>query len=162
MIALFVGIYCGLAALTLYAVRVPGSLLRRVTVCAVFLATSLLIFLLTVSLLGNPKAISLENMKAEKANVLAARMREGVAIYLWLMLPGENEPKYYAIPWDQKLAEDLNRAMKEQKEGDGLGMKLPFERSWDQRERKFYPIPQPKMPDKPKMEEKPFARETDL
>jgi hypothetical protein len=28
-------------------------------------------------------------------------------------------------------------------------MNLPFERSWDKNEPKFYPLPQPKLPDKP-------------
>ena len=40
-------------------------------------------------------------------------------------------------------------AENERQHGSGVGMGLPFERSWDREDPKFYALPQPKLPDKP-------------
>lgn len=48
-----------------------------------------------------------------------------------------------------RLAEELEKARAEaEKNGTPLVMRLPFERSYDNRERKFYAMPQPALPDK--------------
>lgn len=99
-------------------------------------------------LLARPKPVSLEfaRMETEAAHVLSARMIEGKAIYLWLLIPGNPEPRAYSIAWDKEVAKSLQKALRESKRG--VMMALPFRKSWDTREPKFYPTPQPALPDK--------------
>lgn len=39
--------------------------------------------------------------------VLAFKLEPDVAIYLWIKVPGETEPRYISIPWNRPLAERL-------------------------------------------------------
>jgi hypothetical protein len=103
------------------------------------------------SLLSRPKPTSLEWMRAaaEEATVLGSSIREGVAIYVWLQMRDSAEPRAYTIPWNQDLAQQLQEARGEaERQGTGLQMRLPFEKSWDTREPKFYALPQPQLPPK--------------
>jgi hypothetical protein len=102
-------------------------------------------------LLSRPKPISLEwwHRNAEEATVIGQQMREGEGMFLWLQFSGDPEPRAYVLPWDQKLAEQLQMAWEEaQKNGTGVRMKLPFEPTLDGREPKFYAMPQPQLPSK--------------
>jgi hypothetical protein len=85
------------------------------------------------------------------AKVIGSYLKENDGVYLWLQLPGLAEPRYYKLPWDEKVAKALQSAIgeNERQHGGGVGMGLPFERSWDRGEPKFYALPQPKLPDKP-------------
>ena len=108
--------------------------------------------LCTVSL-GVPKPAQIEVVKAEKATIIAARLREGVAMYVLMMLPGNDEPRYYRLPWDQEMAQQLQKALEQAGEDGTVEMTNPFEPTWDRLQPKFYPKPQPKMPDKPQQGE---------
>jgi hypothetical protein len=102
-------------------------------------------------LLALPKPVALEwwQANAEEATVLAASMREDEAIYLWLQLKGVPEPRAYALPWHRELAEQLQAAQREAEESQSqVQMRLPFEDSLDEREPKFYAMPQPQLPPK--------------
>ena len=102
-------------------------------------------------LLALPKPVDLEwwRANAEEATVLAASLREDEAIYLWLQLKDVPEPRAYALPWHRDLAEQLQAAQREAEESQTqVQMRLPFEDSLDQREPKFYAMPQPQMPAK--------------
>ena len=57
----------------------------------------------------------------------------------------------YGLPkQNRKLAEDLEKARAEaEKNGTPMMMRMPFERTYDKRDRKFYAMPQPALPDKP-------------
>ena len=71
------------------------------------------------------------------------------AIYLWLQLPGETAPRAYRLPWDRALAEQLQTARREAEANrTGLRMRHPFEPSLDEREPRFYALPQPALPPK--------------
>jgi hypothetical protein len=103
------------------------------------------------SLLSKPKPVSLEwaQANAQEASVLGASIREGEAIYVWLQVPGLDEPRAYTLPWNRDVAQQLQEARrKAEEQGTGLSMRLPFEHSWDKQEPKFYPMPQPTMPSK--------------
>lgn len=105
-----------------------------------------------VDLLGRPKPTRMEWVQrhGEEADVLASRIVEGKAIYLWLGMPGEAEPRAYVLPWDLETAKALQKAVEQAaKDGGQARAVLPFERSWETREPKFYALPQPKLPDKP-------------
>lgn len=128
------------------------ALARASAVLLFVLISGVTMLLCTVSL-GVPKPSQIEVVKVERATILAARLREGVAMYVLLLLPGNDEPRYYRLPWDQDMAQQLQKALEEAGEGGTVEMKNPFERTWDRLEKKFYPEPQPKMPDKPQQSE---------
>lgn len=102
------------------------------------------------SLLGHAKPVTLEWLggKVKEATVLSATFKENDAIYVTLLW--SQAPNLYKLPWNRNMAEQLQQAMREaDRNGTHPMMKLPFERSWDDREPRFYALPQPKMPDKP-------------
>jgi hypothetical protein len=102
-------------------------------------------------LLSRPKPVALEWWLSEagEATVLGSQMREGQSLYLWLQLAGEAEPRAYRLPWNQKMAQQLQQALEEaQRNGTEARMRLPFEPTLDAREPKFYAAPQPALPPK--------------
>jgi hypothetical protein len=102
-------------------------------------------------LLSRPKPVALEwwHSNAEEATVLGQQLRENDGLFLWLQFSGDPEPRAYVLPWDQKMAEQLQSAWEEaQRNGTGVRMKLPFEATLDAREPKFYALPQPQLPSK--------------
>ena len=102
-------------------------------------------------LLSLPKPAALEwwQTQAKEAMVLGATMREDQAIFIWLMLPGVVEPRAYSLPWNRDLAEQLQAAQRQaEQNGTQVQMRLPFESSLDDREPKFYAMPQPQLPPK--------------
>ena len=104
-----------------------------------------------LDLLSQPKPVSFEWTKrtTEIATVLGSIIREEQGMYLWLQIDGIDEPRSYVLPWDRELAEELQTAQREAEEnGSDLRMTMPFEPSWDDREQKFYAMPQPAMPPK--------------
>jgi hypothetical protein len=102
-------------------------------------------------LLSMPKPVQLEwwLAKADEATVLASSFRENEAIYVWLQLSDVPEPRAYALPWNRDLAEQLQTAQREASENQTqVQMRLPFEQSLEDREPKFYAMPQPQLPPK--------------
>lgn len=139
------------AALCSLAVWAP----RRLPVRAGALAVAALFMPLGYAgysdLLSRPKPVSLEwwLASADEATVLGSRMREGDTLYLWLQLDREPEPRAYRMPWDRRVAEELQAALGEaERNGTAVRMRLPFEPSLDRRERMFYALPQPVPPPK--------------
>ena len=104
-----------------------------------------------MQLLSMPKPVTYEwwHTKASEATVLGSSMQENKGIYLWLQLPDVAEPRAYVLPWSRELAEQLQTAQREaESNGSGVQMRLPFEPSLDDREPKFYALPQPALPPK--------------
>lgn len=137
-----------LAGIAVWAPRRPLVKVSAVVVSVGFMP---LAFAGMADLLSKPKPVRLEWAGAtmESATVLGAQIKEGQGIFLWLQVQGLPEPRYYKLAWDQKLAEDLHKAMKEaEKTKSGLAMALPFEKSYDKDQPKFYALPQPKLPEK--------------
>lgn len=126
---------------------------RRVVVSVTFALILGALFFGYSDMLGRPKSARLELFRAEMADakVIGSYLVEGRGIYLWLKLPGAAEPRYYKLAWDEKVAKALQEAIEEnaRQHGGGVAMGLPFEHSWDKEDPKFYPLPQPKLPDKP-------------
>jgi hypothetical protein len=109
-------------------------------------------------LLSMPKPVALEwwHASVDEATVLASSLREGDGIYLWLQLSDASEPRAYLLPWNRDLAEQLQSARREAEQNDTpLQMRLPFEPSLDDREPKFYAMPQPALPPKDQAEDAP-------
>ncbi|MGD9507223.1 MAG: hypothetical protein AB7I59_14335 [Geminicoccaceae bacterium] len=104
-----------------------------------------------LDLLSKPKPASFEWFlaTAPEATVLGSSMVEDKAIYVWLQLDGAEEPRAYRLPWDQRTAEQLQKAARAAAEQQtALRMRMPFERSLDDREPRFYALPQPALPPK--------------
>ena len=104
-----------------------------------------------MQLLSMPKPATFEwwHGQADEATVLGSSMQEEEGIYLWLQLPDVPEPRAYVLPWSRELAEQLQTAQREAEENrSGVQMRLPFEPSLDDREPKFYALPQPALPPK--------------
>ena len=102
-------------------------------------------------LMSKPKPVALEwwHAKAAEATVVASTMHEGKGIYLWLQLPEIAEPRAYVLPWSREVADQLQKAMQEAEDSQSaVGMRLPFEPSLDDREPRFYALPQPALPPK--------------
>jgi hypothetical protein len=109
VLLLFLAI-CAVLAWT--AIAQPGPLWRKwLALCA--LALSVPVALVAVhELTGRPKPIELEWIHDLKqgARVVAYKLVEDEAIYLWLILPGETAPRAYSLPWNRDSARDIQDA----------------------------------------------------
>ena len=151
LIYLYGAIVLVAAALAAIAIRSPRPLPQRaaaVVLAGALMATGYAGF---AELLGRPKPATLEwaARNTSEATVLAADMREGEAIYLWLRLDETPEPRAYVLPWSLEAARQLHRAQGEAEEsGTAVRMRSPFMDADDGGERMFYAEPQPPLPAK--------------
>ena len=144
---------CVALAVTLAAIAIwsPRRIMIKIGALAVTLAILPVAYGSLASLLSRPKPVTLEWARAQVADatVIASTMQEGIGIYLWLQIPDEGEPRAYVLPWNKKMAQQLQDAQREaQRRGTALNMRSPFEQSWDDRDPKFYALPQPALPPK--------------
>jgi hypothetical protein len=148
---LFAGVAVITGLVTSISIWAPRRLWLKLTAlgaAALFLPVG---YLSLAHLLSLPKPVALEWWlgKAPSATVLGFTMRENEAIYLWLQLDEVPEPRAYALPWNRDLAEQLQTAQREADQNQSqVQMRLPFEPSLDDREPKFYAMPQPALPPK--------------
>lgn len=139
------------AALSSISIWAPRQLPMKLTALALAVASMPTAYAAMVNLLSMPKPASFEwwLSRTEEATVLGSSMSEGQAIYLWLQLDTAPEPRAYVLPWDRRLAEQLQDAARAAEEQDsGVRMRLPFEPTLDNREPRFYALPQPALPPK--------------
>ena len=151
LIYLYAAIVVLAAGLAGIAIRSPRSLPMRAS--AVVLAGLLMVtgYAALTELLGRPKPTTLEWAKraAPEATVLAADMREGEAIWLWLRLDGEIEPRAFVLPWSMAAARQLHEARGQaEKQGTAVRMRGPFQAKLQEGVRQFYAAPQPPLPPK--------------
>ena len=141
------------AALALISVWSRRRLALRAGAVGLLALTAAVAYTAFSDLLSRPKPMALEFIRDDlgEAEVLGAALREGRGIYVWLRLPGVDEPRYYVMPWQLETAEELQKAMREaDRNRSGLLMRLPFEKSIERRAMpRFYAVPAPKLPDKP-------------
>lgn len=139
-----------IAALAILSIG-DRRLLRGVIATVAYLVAIGLGLILVLNTMGTPKPYALEWpwVGAKEVSVLAAVPVENVAIYVWIGIPGEHEPRSYSLPWSQKTAQQLQDAMNKA-EGDGteLRMGMQFDGVSDNSEPMFYAAPQPPMPEK--------------
>ena len=95
-------------------------------------STGLIVSFLTLNiLLSQPRPTYIEFIHRDitEVEVISAIIVNKKAIYMWMLFPHEKEPRYYVFDWDQKLAEKLQRAMRERNGRQGQGkimLKRPF------------------------------------
>jgi hypothetical protein len=138
-----------LGSIAVWAPRRLSMKLGAVLIAALFMP---LAYAGISDLLSRPKPVDLEwwLAQADEATVVGSVPEEGRRIFLWLALDGVDEPRAYTLPWSRELAQQLQDAQEQAAEQQtAVRMRLPFERSLDDREPKFYALPQPALPEKP-------------
>jgi len=136
------------ASISVWAPRRLGIKICALGVALLFIPAA---YASMMQLLSMPKPATYEwwHGQADEATVLGSNLQENRGIYLWLQLPDVPEPRAYVLPWNRHLAEQLQAALREAEEQrSGVQMRLPFEPSLDDREPKFYALPQPALPSK--------------
>lgn len=137
-----------LAAITIWSHRKLWAKLSAVVATALFIPA---IYLSYADLLSRPKPVSIEwwHQDASEATVVASRLREGEAIYLWIEMADSDEPRAYKLPWQQQMAKELYGAQREaQAMGTKVQMRLPFKDADRALDPVFYAQPQPPLPSK--------------
>ncbi|MGD9539164.1 MAG: hypothetical protein AB7P52_18325 [Alphaproteobacteria bacterium] len=124
LIAVYV---CGAAsALVLAAIAVLAPRRFLVRLGAVAAAALLLVsgYFSLADLLSRPKPVRLAwaERNIEEATLLGSSLDEGKAIYVWLKLPGQDEPRAYSLPWDMAKAEALQQASRKASGKEGTGV----------------------------------------
>ncbi len=145
-----------LASVALWSPRRVWVKIGVLGVVAVFLPAG---YFGLLEMLSRPKPAGLElaRLNLAEATVLGSRMEEDKAIYLWLGMPGVEEPRAYTLPWDETLARQLRGAERESEDsGVPVKMRKPFESSVDEREKVFYAAPPPPPPEKARPSENPL------
>lgn len=137
-----------LAAAVLTAPRVLPLKIGALAVLALLMPT---VYLGLNAMLSRPKPVSIEWLAApdEDAKVVAAYMDEDEAIYLWLKLAGEGEPRAYRMPWHEQRARELHEAQQAAEQaGTEVVMRKPFARDDRESPPMFHPEPQEAPPPK--------------
>jgi hypothetical protein len=126
-----------------------AGLARRALSVGLFVVLIAVVYGGGIELLGRPKPLRLEWRDAAGAQVVSAVPIEGEAIYIWLRMRDAPEPRAYVLPWSIEAAQQLQTALSEaEANGTSVQMKMRVEAGTDDREPKFYAMPQPAMPPK--------------
>jgi hypothetical protein len=146
MIAL---LYAGLGLLLGGALLWGGLRDRMTMAAALFCVLLVAIPLGFLESAGVPKPYRLEWRGLDDANVLGVSLDEPKAIYIWAMVPGEKQPRAYALPWDIKNAEQAQNALRQaEKNGGKAMMRPPSGAATDDEAPMFYAQPQQPPPPK--------------
>lgn len=155
LFAVVVALVAGLAVVSIWA---PRRLAMKLAALGLALACMPTAYAAMMGLLSMPKPASFEWWldQAEEATVLGSSIKEDQAIYLWLQIDSAEEPRAYVLPWNRRMAEELQEAARQAEEArSALRMRLPFEPSLDEREPRFYALPQPALPPKDQLDPPP-------
>lgn len=141
------------------ACRAPVRVWKKVAVIACFpLFLSFQAFF-SWEFLSRPRPLSTGDMRFGEAKVLGSDLQEGRGIYLWLKFPDIKEPRYYVLPWDRKLARQLQEARRQaERNRSGLRMRRSLlDTTLDDNESIFYATPQAKLPQKQSVPDAPVV-----
>jgi len=152
------------AALAAIAIWSPRALWIKVGALAIATFFVPVAYVSVIELLSRPKPVALEWSRANlaEAKVLGADLREGESIYVLLRVPGVDEPRFYMLPWDRDLAEQLHKAQREAaQQGTDVRAKNLF-RNGPERDQQpvFYARPQEARPPKTPPAYQPFVFES--
>ena len=128
--------------ISIFLVAILGTYAKfkfRVGLMAVFFAAFLGVSYFSLGeLLGRPKPVDImtwDRPDVEEARVMAQFHIKKKGIWLLLMYPGLEVPRYYQFPWDEEMSKKLKRgeAAERMKEIQGLKLRLPFQKSHEDR-----------------------------
>ena len=159
LFAVLGGLAFVLANIAIWSPRKLRVKMGALATAAVFLPAA---YMSLSEMLSRPKPVGSEWARRElaEATVIGSQMVEGQAIYVWLGIEGIEEPRAYALPWDEKVARQLHGARRTaEASGTRVKMRNPFEQSNDKRERIFYSAPQPPPPAKQRPVENPLVHQ---
>jgi hypothetical protein len=108
-----------------------------------FVPLIVFIFLTGGEIVGTPKPLVFEwrATEGDEVEIIAFRLREGVAIYLWVEGIG-NAPRAYTLPWNDDNARSLHEATREaNRMGRTVIGNLWRHNSLEERDQLFYPAP---------------------
>ncbi len=110
--AVATAVAAALASIAIWAPRTTKVRVAAVAIASLFIP---IVYVELTEMLSKPKPMSFEwlERRADQAIVLGVSLHEGKAIYMWLRLEDSMEPRYYALPWRQKLAEKLEDAIED-------------------------------------------------
>ncbi|MHA1153232.1 MAG: hypothetical protein ACTSQ7_11315 [Alphaproteobacteria bacterium] len=148
-----------LANIAIWSPRKLRVKMGALATAAVFLPAA---YMSLSEMLSRPKPVGSEWARRElaEATVIGSQLVEGQAIYLWLGIEGVEEPRAYALPWDENVARQLHGARRNaEANGTKVKMRDPFEQSNDERERVFYAAPQAPPPQKQRPAESPLQHQ---
>lgn len=148
------------AALAAIAIWSPRALSLKVGALAITTLFVPATYFSLTELLSRPKPVALEWARgAAEARVLGADLREGESIFLWVRVPGADEPRSYRLPWDKKLAEQLHKAQREAtQDGTDVRAKNLFRAGPEGDEKPvFYARPQEALPPKQTPSYRPYV-----
>lgn len=157
LFAVSLGLASALAGICIWSPRPLWLKVSALAIAVLFLPVT---YASVVELLSRPKPIALEWKRADlaEAKVIGADLREGESIYLWLRVPGVEEPRFYVLPWDQQRAEQLHGAQREASaKGTAVHARGLFATSQDRQQPMFYALPQPARPPKEAPAQNPFV-----
>ena len=151
LFVVFLAIAAVLASIGIWAPRKTWVRLAAVGIMALFIPAA---YAGLSDLLSRPKPVSIEwiHRNAKEATVLGSRVLEGQAIYVWLQLPGGEQPRAYILPYDAETAKQLHKAEGDAKRnGTQARMKRPFEsrKTRNPLKDQFFAPAQPPLPSKP-------------
>ena len=106
------GVTALLASIAIWSPRRTPVRTLAVVLTALFVPIG---YLGVTELLSQPKPMQHEWFKrhVDEATLLGVSLSEGQAIYLWLRLDDSLEPRFYVLPWQQQLAENLQNLVDE-------------------------------------------------
>ena len=109
LIYVFVAALTVVVVLALLAIWAPRKPLIRFAALGATVLFIPLGYMQYIELLARPKPIEFEWFRrdVEQAQILGVSLDEGRAIYLWLRVDKDIEPRYYKLPWKQEVAEKL-------------------------------------------------------
>lgn len=112
---LFVSVSLLLFLAAFIAIRSTGHPVMRIGSALLYVALLGVFYVGFIASLSKPKPSLFEEIVAshEDALILSAKITNEEAIYLWLQFQGSREPRSFVFPWDQEMAEELRRAMRE-------------------------------------------------
>ena len=150
LIPLYIGLVIVFVGFLLLAARTMSNR-WRMGAAASGLSLVVLAFFATTELLSLPKPTRLEILRQNVMDIeiIAARIIKDQGIYLLTQLPDETEPRYYVLPWDQDLADQIRKGMENNKRGLRMTRPFSWDRSWETRDPpKIYEPPPERLPPK--------------
>ena len=131
-----------LGHLAIWSRREPRGKVAALAAVAVLLWASAVA---GIELLGRPKPVAWERAALDRAIVVAFKLDEPRAIYLWLQRRDVAPPLAYVLPWSQDVAQSLREAQR-RGETDGTSVEVRFPSQ--EASPTFHARPQPAYPPK--------------
>ena len=136
-------VFLGSMALTSFTVWSRKETWMRVAAVLVFLGMTPALAGVSFFSLSHPRPVTEYSVPCMDCRVLSMYMRQDMAIWLWLETA--DGPRYWVLPWDNELANNLQGAA-DQEEGDGTPYLFLYDEDTDNVEFDTIPV----LPDPPK------------